>query len=95
MGSQRAGRGLKRFLEAVGFILAKFEPKRSHEDPIRDQNYGFGTYDMCWNVEIYGNIYIMYFIYGIYIYIYGLYICDIDYMCDIYIYIWNMYICDI
>ncbi len=52
MGSRRAGRGLKRFLEAVGFILAKFEPKRSHGDPIRDQNYGFGTYDMCWNVGI-------------------------------------------
>ncbi len=47
MGSRRAGRGLKRFLEAVGFILAKFEPKRSHGDPIRDQNYGFGTFDMC------------------------------------------------
>ncbi len=54
--SGRAGRGFKRFLEAVGFILAKFEPKRSHGDPIRDQNYGFGTYDMCWNIEIYGNI---------------------------------------
>ena len=52
MGSWRAGRGFKRFLEAVGFILAKFEPKRSHGDPIRDQNYGFGTYDMCWNIEI-------------------------------------------
>ncbi len=37
-------------LEAVGFILAKFEPKRSHGDPIRGQNYGFGTYDMCWNI---------------------------------------------
>jgi len=75
MGSRRAGRGFKRFLEAVGFILAKFEPKRSHGDPIRDQNYGFGTYDMCWNVEIYGNIYIyiMYFIYGIYIYIWIIY----------------------
>ena len=36
MGSRRAGRGLKRFLEAVGFILAEFEPKRSHGDPIRD-----------------------------------------------------------
>ena len=47
MGSRRAGRGFKRFLEAVGFILAKFEPKRSHGDPIRDQNYGFGTFGMC------------------------------------------------
>ncbi len=47
MGSRGAGRGFKRFLEAVGFILAKFEPKRSHGDPIRDQNYGLGTYDMC------------------------------------------------
>ncbi len=36
MGSRRAGRGLKRFLEAVGFVLAKFQPKRSHGDPIRD-----------------------------------------------------------
>ena len=32
----------------------------------------------------------MYFIYGIYIYIWIIYICDIDYMCDIYI--WNIYI---
>ena len=54
MGSRRGGRGFKRFLEAVGFILAKFEPKPSHGDPIRDQNYGFGTYDMCWNIYIYG-----------------------------------------
>ena len=30
MGSRRAGRGLKRFLEAVGFILAEFELKPSH-----------------------------------------------------------------
>ena len=76
MGSRRAGRGFKRFLEAVGFILAKFEPKRSHGDPIRDQNYGFGTYDMCWNVEMYGNIYIyiLCILYMEYIYIYGLYI---------------------
>ena len=36
MGSWRAGRGLKRFLEAVGFILAEFELKWSHGDPIRD-----------------------------------------------------------
>ncbi len=43
MGSRRAGRGLKMFLEAVGSILAEFEPKPSHGDPIRDQNYGFGT----------------------------------------------------
>ncbi len=54
MGSRRAGKGFKRFLEAVGFILAKFEAKPSHGDPIRDQNYGFGTYDMCWNRYIYG-----------------------------------------
>ncbi len=47
MGSRRAGRGFKRFLEAVGFILAKFELKPSHVDPIRDQNCGFGTYGMC------------------------------------------------
>ncbi len=45
------------FLEAVGFILAKFEPEPSHGDPIRDQNYGFGMYDMCWNIYIY-DIYI-------------------------------------
>ena len=48
MGSRRAGRGFKRFLEAVGFILAKFEPKPSHGDPIRDQNYGFGMYCILW-----------------------------------------------
>ena len=30
MGSRRAGRGFKRFLEAMGFILAEFELKRSH-----------------------------------------------------------------
>ncbi len=36
MGSRRAGRGLKMFLEAAGFILAEFVPKRSHGDPIRD-----------------------------------------------------------
>ena len=35
VGSQRAGRGLKRFLEAVRFILAEFEPEPSHGDPIR------------------------------------------------------------
>ena len=43
MGSRRAGRGFKRFLEAVGFILAKFELKQSHGDSIRDNFYGFGT----------------------------------------------------
>ncbi len=37
-GSQRAGRGLKRFLEAVGFILAEFELKPSHGDPILGRN---------------------------------------------------------
>ncbi len=47
MGSRRAGRGLKRLLEAVGFVLAKFELKPRHGDPIRDQKYGFGTFDMC------------------------------------------------
>ena len=47
MGSWGAGMGLKRFLEAVGFILAEFGPKPSHGDPIRDQNYGLGTYDVC------------------------------------------------
>ncbi len=36
MGSRRAGRGLKGFPEAVGFILAEFQPKRCHGDPIRD-----------------------------------------------------------
>ncbi len=50
MGSQRAGRGSKRFLETVRFILAEFEPKPSHGDPIRGQNYGFGACDMCWNI---------------------------------------------
>ncbi len=47
MGSRRGGRGFNRFLEAVGSILSEFEPEPSHGDPIRDQNYGFGTYDMC------------------------------------------------
>ncbi len=42
-----AGGVLKRFLEAIRFILAEFGPKPSHGDPIRDQKYGFGTYDMC------------------------------------------------
>ena len=46
-GSRGAGRGLKRFLEAVGSILAEFGPKPSHGSPIRHQNCGFGTYDMC------------------------------------------------
>ena len=30
------GRVFKRFLEAVGFVLAEFEPERSHRDPIPD-----------------------------------------------------------
>ncbi len=47
MNSWRAGRGFKRFLEAVGFILAEFELKRSHGDPIRDNIYGFGTCDLA------------------------------------------------
>ena len=47
MGSRRPGRGLKSFLEALRFILAEFEPKPSHGDPIRGQTYGFGTFDMC------------------------------------------------
>ncbi len=47
MGSRRAGRGLKRFLEAVGFILAEFELKRSHGDPIRDNFYGFWTRELA------------------------------------------------
>ncbi len=57
LGRKRAhgGReGFKRFLEAVGSILAEFEPKPSHGDPIRDQNYGFGACDMCWNIDIDG-----------------------------------------
>ncbi len=36
MDSRSAGRGLKMFLEAVGFILPEFELKWSHGDPIRD-----------------------------------------------------------
>ncbi len=35
-GLEGPGRCLKRCLEAVGFVLAEFEPKRSHGDPIRD-----------------------------------------------------------
>ncbi len=34
--SAAARRGLKRPLEAVGFVPAEFQPKRSHGDPIRD-----------------------------------------------------------
>jgi len=41
MGSRRAGRDLKRFLEAAGFILAELELKPSHGDPIRVENCGF------------------------------------------------------
>ncbi len=47
MGSRRAGRVFKRFLEAVGFILAEFRLKRSHGDPIRDNFYGFGTCELA------------------------------------------------
>ncbi len=47
MGSRKAGRGLKKMLEVVRFILAEFGPKPSHGDPIRGQSYGFGTHDMC------------------------------------------------
>ncbi len=47
MGSRRARRGFKRFLEAVGFILAEFELKRSHGDPIRDNFCGFGTCELA------------------------------------------------
>ncbi len=42
MGLRRAGRGLKRFLETVRFILAEFEPKPSHGDPIWGQSNGLG-----------------------------------------------------
>jgi len=47
MGSRRGGRGFKRFLEAVGFVLAEFELKRSHGDPIRESFYGFGTCELA------------------------------------------------
>ena len=51
--------------------MAEFELKLSHGDPIRDQNYGFGTYDMCWNMYIYRKkTYYVLYIYGIYIYIF-------------------------
>ncbi len=42
MGSRRAGKDLKIFLEALRFILTEFEPKPSHGDPIRGQNCGLG-----------------------------------------------------
>ena len=42
MGSRRAERVFKMSPEAVGFILAEFEPKRSHRDPIRDIFMDFG-----------------------------------------------------
>ena len=41
-GPRRPGSGLKRRLVPVGFILAGFEPERSHGDPFRNQNCGFG-----------------------------------------------------
>ncbi len=41
-GSRRAGRGLKRLLEAVRFILAEFEPKPSHGDLIGGQTEVLG-----------------------------------------------------
>ena len=41
------GGGLKRFLEALRFILAEFGPEPSYGDPIRGPNCGFGTYDIC------------------------------------------------
>ncbi len=47
MGSQRTGRGSRRFLKAVGFILAKFEPKQNRGDPIRDNFYGFWTRELA------------------------------------------------
>ncbi len=47
LDSRRAGRVFKRFLEAVGFILAEFELKRSHGDPIRDNFYGFWTRELA------------------------------------------------
>ncbi len=43
MGSRRAGRGSKRFLEAVGFILAEFELKPSHRDVAKTMVLGLVT----------------------------------------------------
>ncbi len=63
-GSRRAGRGFKRFLEAVGFILAEFEPKRSHGDPVRCQNCGLGEKIQRYNISL-----------SLYIYIFHIYVC--------------------
>ena len=49
MGSRKAGRGSKRSLEAVGFILAEFVLKRSHGDPMRDNfmDLGHASWRSC------------------------------------------------
>ena len=39
--------GFKMFPQALRIILGEFELKPSQGDPIRIQNYGFETYDMC------------------------------------------------
>ena len=42
LGPRGSGSGLKRRGASVGSILAKFGLKRSHGDPFRDPNCGFG-----------------------------------------------------
>ncbi len=36
----------KKCLEAVGFVLAEFRPKRSHGEPTRGPNYNFGMFEV-------------------------------------------------
>ena len=48
VGSWGSGSGLKQRLVSVKFILAGFEPERSHGDLFRDQNSGFGIDRLAW-----------------------------------------------
>ena len=44
-GPGRAREVFKKVPGGCGFVLAEFEPKRSHGDLVRGQNCGFGTDD--------------------------------------------------
>ncbi len=102
MGSRRAGRGFKRFLEGVGFILAEFEVKRSHGDHIRGNFYGFWTCELAQLCLLEGYLSLRerylrlretYLCVRFYvcIYIYGIYIHIYIYM-GYRKYVWNIYI---
>ncbi len=91
MDSRRARRGFKRFLEAVGFILAEFELKGSHGVPIRGNFYGFATCELAQQClrERYlcpreTNLCLR-----CYIYVYGIFIWIYIYM-EYRIYVWNV-----